>query len=721
MKKKKISSRQKEIILILAQNTSNKPITISEVAKELNISTRTVLRDMTKIENWLDENDFKFVKKPGVGIYLDESLDSKQFIIELLQEEKIEKSYTKEERKKFILSNLLTSSEPIKSYYFYKTLKISEGTLNNDFIEIEQWLENFSIEFIRKPGTGVYIKGSEKNIRNAQVRLIYNSFEEQELIDLVKNVGNNIQTSNVIEISSENRLLNLIDKSIIKKVECSLSETVKDINLKISDSAFIGLVVHISLAVQRLRNGEIISMEEDVLNELKYIEQFKTATKIAHQIEQEFNIDVPEDEIGYITMHLRGSKLRLETKDHNFSLDDVELMNISKKLIELATEEFGFDFNTDKKLLNDLVNHLAPSLCRIKMGMDIRNPLLEQIKKEYKDIYDGVANIVYIIKQKIEIENIPESEIAYLTMHFGSCMERNLIEKVEIKAVTCCPTGIGTSRFLMTQLQKKFSNLKIVDTISAIKIDEEFLREQGIDLIISTIELETSIKSIVVSPLLTLSDVSKIRHILRQTAKNRVFKRDKRAFEKIQQKNKQSNLQGQIRKDEVMDFMIMSGNIVEFFKSIEVHEKIECDDLEELINYGSFIFAKDSKSALKIQKDLKRRINISTPFVDGIDIALLHCMTEEVKNIRYASIRLLNEIMMDNTNKTKYALLMLIPKEAKDYQRELLSKISENLIESQEFVECIKHGNKEEIKEKFKSIVLDFYINKMEILSQKIN
>lgn len=721
MNKKKISSRQKEIILILAQNNSNKPITISEVAKELDISTRTVLRDMTKIESWLDENDFKFVKKPGVGIYLDETLDNKQFIMELLQEEKIEKNYTKEERKKFILSNLLTSSEPIKSYYFYKTLKISEGTLNNDFIDIEQWLGKFSIELIRKPGTGIYIEGSEKDIRSAQVRLIYNSFEEQELIDLVKNVGNNIQNNNVIEISSENRLLNLIDKSIIKKVEDSLSETVRDINLKISDSAFIGLVVHISLAVQRLKNGEIISMEQDVLNELKSIEQFKTATQIALQIEQEFNIKVPIDEIGYITMHLRGSKLRLETKNHNFSLDDVELMNISKKLIELATDEFGFDFSIDKKLLNDLVNHLAPSLCRIKMGMDIRNPLLEQIKTEYKDIYDGVSNIIYIIKEKIDIDDIPESEIAYLTMHFGSCMERNLMEEVEIRAVACCPTGIGTSRFLMTQLQKKFSNLKMVDTISAIKLDEKALKDKEIDLIISTVELETNIDSIVVSPLLNLDDVTKIRHILRKISKDKVFKKDKTSNKEEQKYENQNNQKEQLNKDEVMDFMIMSGNIVEFFKSIEVHEDIECDDLEELINYGSFIFANNSKSALRIQKDLKRRINISTPFVEGIDIALLHCMTEEVANIRYASIRLSNEIMMDEGNKTRYALLMLIPKEAKNYQRELLSKISENLIENEAFVECIKYGDKEDIKEKFKSIVLDFYIKKMEVLSNKID
>ena len=716
MRKKKISSRQKEIILMLAQNHSNKSITISDIAKELDISTRTVLRDMSSIENWLDENDFKFVKKPGVGIYLDETLDNKQFIIELLQEEKIEKNYTKEERKRFILSNLLTSTEPIKSYYFYKSLKISEGTLNNDFIEIEEWLDNFSIKLIRKPGTGIYIEGLEKDIRSAQVRLIYNSFEEPELINLVKNIGNNIQSNNVIEISSENRLLNLIDKSIIKKVECALSEVIKETNLKISDSSFIGLVVHISLSVQRLRNGETISMEEDVLNELKYIEQFQTATKVAQRIEQEFDIEVPTDEIGYITMHLRGSKLRLETKDHNFSLDDVELMNISKKLIELATDKFGFDFSSDKRLLNDLVNHLAPSLCRIKMGMDIRNPLLGQIKKDYKDIYDGVANIIYIIKEKLDIDEIPESEIAYLAMHFGSCMERNLIEDVEIRAVACCPTGIGTSRFLMTQLQKKFSNLKMVNTISAIKVNEDILKEQGIDLIISTVELESSIKTIVVNPLLNLDDVARIRHVLRKIAKDKVFKKDIRASEK-----KQKDENNQIEKDEVMDFMIMSGNIVEFFKSIEVHEDVECDDLEELINYSSFIFAKDSKSALRIQKDLKRRINISTPFVDGIEIALLHCMTSEVENIRYASIRLSDEIMIDQENKTKYALLMLIPKEAKDYQRDLLSNISENLIENDEFVDCIKFGDTEDIKGSFKSIVLDFYIRKMKVLLPKID
>ncbi|HBG0147335.1 TPA: HTH domain-containing protein, partial [Clostridioides difficile] len=64
MKKKKITSRQKKIILMIVENSKkNIPITISEIAGMLELSSRTVLRDMSGIEKWFDENDFNFVKK----------------------------------------------------------------------------------------------------------------------------------------------------------------------------------------------------------------------------------------------------------------------------------------------------------------------------------------------------------------------------------------------------------------------------------------------------------------------------------------------------------------------------------------------------------------------------------------------------------------------------------------------------------------------------------
>ena len=96
---KKITSRQKDIIQMIAENHSDKPITIAQIANRLDLSTRTVLRDMSSIEEWLEQNDFRFIKKPGKGLLLDESLENKKYIIELLHEANVSREYSKKERR----------------------------------------------------------------------------------------------------------------------------------------------------------------------------------------------------------------------------------------------------------------------------------------------------------------------------------------------------------------------------------------------------------------------------------------------------------------------------------------------------------------------------------------------------------------------------------------------------------------------------------------------
>ena len=42
------------------------------------------------------------IKKPGVGLIIDESLENQQLILELLEVENVQKEYSKEERKRII-------------------------------------------------------------------------------------------------------------------------------------------------------------------------------------------------------------------------------------------------------------------------------------------------------------------------------------------------------------------------------------------------------------------------------------------------------------------------------------------------------------------------------------------------------------------------------------------------------------------------------------------
>lgn len=145
MKKNKLNSRQKEIIKILTKSKVDSPITASMIAKELSLSARTVLREMPKIEQCLDENEFNFIKKPGVGLIIDENLENQELILELLEIEKIKKEFSKEERKKIIVGELLTAKEPLKLFYFTSQLKVSEGTLSGDLDDINKWLIKFDI------------------------------------------------------------------------------------------------------------------------------------------------------------------------------------------------------------------------------------------------------------------------------------------------------------------------------------------------------------------------------------------------------------------------------------------------------------------------------------------------------------------------------------------------------------------------------------------------
>lgn len=709
MKKKKITSRQKKIILMIVENSKkNIPITVSEIAGELELSSRTVLRDMSGIEKWFDENDFNFVKKPGVGLILEENIENQNFIIELLEEEKIEKEYSKEERTLIILSKLLVSNEPVKSYYFAKILKVSEGVLNNDFTLAGEWLERFNIELIRKPGLGVYLEGQEKNFREAYVNLIYDSFNEKEILDMVRNISENIQTDKAIEILSENRLLNLMDKCIIRKVESTLTKKLSELDVNLADSAYIGLVVHISLALQRIKNGENITMENDFLEELSLTEEFKLAQEIVKGMEVDFSMNIPLDEVGYITMHIRGAKQRSSSNHKALNLDDIEVMDITNKMIDLAEDEFKISLKNDERLFKDLANHLGPSINRLNMGLEIRNPLLDEIKTKYSYAYNGVEKVSKVIKDKLDINSIPESEIGYIAMHFASAIEKNLMMHANINIVVACPTGIGTSRFLSTKIENKFPNLNILETISAINIDEEYLKEKEVDLIVSTVELNTNLDYICVGPFMSSDDELIIKEKIKSIAQNKLM--DLKVKDDTKNKDKVY--------EQITESMNIGRDILEFLDEIQF-KTFKSKDLDELIMDSSKIFVESSEDVASIKESLEERLKISIPYIEESRILLLHCMSERIDIMKLAIIRLENNIKLNFKEEIENVVFMLLPKDSPSYQRQIMSEISGSLIDNFAFTNKINKFSIPEMTLEIKDIVFNFYTNKLKILIDK--
>ena len=694
MKKKKLMSRQKQIIQILTKSTNKNPITISTIAEILNVSSRTVLREMPKIEEWLDENGFNFIKKPGVGLIIDESLENQQLILELLEVENVQKEYSKEERKRIILSELLIAKEPLKLFYFTNQLKVSEGTLSNDLDGIEDWLRAFDIKLIRRQGVGIYLEGNEKNYRKVLSDILYRTLEEKELIKLLKKSLNSPSSENSIEFSIENRMLNFIDRTIIKGIEKIVSELEEKFNFKLIDSDYIGLVVHISLAVQRIKNGEKISMDKSSLSELEILPEFAVATEITEKLEKVFTIEIPKDEIGYITMHLKGARLRLNKVENDIDLDNLDIKQISNYIITEVENDFNIEIINKQKLSKDIYNHLVPAISRMSMKLNIRNPLLENIKEQYSEIYHSCENACEILKKITKIDKIPESEVAYIAMHIAAAIEENL-KNENLSVVIACPTGVGTSKLLGVNIKKEFPNLDIKNSISVINIDTKKLKDDGIDFIISTVDLDVDYRYICLNPMFLQKDKIKLKEFIHRYSKQRITK-------KIIKKELKCD------KDKIKNITNLGTEIISILEEVRVREINNAKTVNDLIGIASSVFAENVNHAKEIKKLLLEREEKSSTYLNGFNMMLLHCKDKKITSCKFGVIRL-NEKLIEDGKEINFAIISLIPEKNTQTQINIMSHINGEIIERESLRNSIMKISEEELTSIIEKILGDLY------------
>lgn len=694
----KLNSRQKEIIKILTKSTNFNPITVSVIANKLDLSSRTVLRELPKIELWLEENEFNFVRKPGVGLIIDEDEENRELILELLEVEKIQKQYTKEERKRIIISELLITSEPLKLFYFTSLLRVSEGTLSSDLDEIEEFMEKFNIKLIRKPGFGVYIIAKEESIRKAIISILYENLKEDELIVIFKGTEANT-------LSIQNRLLNFIDKSLIKYVEDIVKELQDELNVKLADNAYVALVVHLSLAVRRIENGEKISIDKEILEELKSFKEFSIAKRIVKKIEEKFNITIVEDEIGYITMHLKGAKLVLTSTSNEFDISTLDVKEITYHIINVVKQEFGRNLSKDEKLISDLTNHLVPAISRLKMKLNIRNPLLEEIKDNYITEFNVCLKACNILKDILKIEEIPESEVAYITSHIAAAIEKQIMDE-KVSVVIACTTGIGTSKLLASTLKNNFEVLDVRGTISIMNINLHQLQEEGIDLIISTVDLDFNYEYIKVSTILSEED----KDLISSTIKKIV---DKKKYDKVVTKNIETKSEAKnISIENILEISTLGNSIVSLIEDIKLEEVNKILSIEDLIYKASTTFVNNEEEAKNIEEALLNRERLSTTYISKQNIMLLHCKLPEISRVKFGYIRI-DKPFVENHKTIEGAIIQLIPYDAKEEELKILSEINSHLVDENGILSILKKDTIENIKIKIEGILLDLYKNEV--------
>ncbi|MDQ0221186.1 PRD domain-containing protein [Peribacillus cavernae] len=685
-----ITSREKAIIELIIK-TSGRHTALS-IATHLNVSVRTIHRDLKAVEKILQSFSLHLTRDTNEGLTIQ---GKNEQIFRLIQHltgmHPIDQ--TLEERKLMLLLALL-KEESYKIQSLAVFLGVSVTTLTTYLDELTDWLRQFNLQITKKRGVGVELTGTEANKRTALASYFLLYFNE-ELIERLFLLENGQLT--------QEKILNYFLPDYLLAIDRSVNATYSKAQSPLTDSDYIRLIVHIYITMQRTEAGFLLGEEVGHRNELT--DEYNLIKKICKELVAAYPVSVNKDDIIYLAVILKGSKHHAADVVH---FDSILLGQMIKNLIKDVSSQLHVDLKQDFSLFQGLLAHMEPSLFRIKKQMSLFNPLKEDIKRKYPVLFMAIKNS---LEKEFKDIIFPDDEIAFIVLHFGSALVLRE-EEISIKALIVCPTGIGTSKMLASRIKKEIKEIDSVE-INSIKDIQQQGNLTSYDAIISTIRLPfIDIDYILVSPLLSEENILSIRSYLRKNIEN--LMKNKQYSKSAQQKATTSGRAKVPLTDllqELKDVQQSIEAVIHNFRFFKVqnlmgHEPIienmiEMAEKEQLLTHAKAVI-----------ESLKKRERLGGLGIPNTGMALFHSRHTKVKELIF-QVSYLDEPClvkgMDGSDMyMKNLLLMLAPEELSTRQQEIVSLISTGLIESNEAIMIFSSSNEEMIRTRLEAIFLDY-------------
>ncbi|AOT72098.1 BglG family transcription antiterminator [Geosporobacter ferrireducens] len=496
-----ISSRQKKILEQLVQYQDF--ITVEQLAKQYNLSHRTIRHDILMLESSLKRREITFTRHRKYGLKID--LDSCQW--QQLQDFLYQKAeyLSPQNRSKEIAKVLLEKSET-KFDELLEIFKISNKTLTGDLNELKLWFGMQHLKLLREKGK-VKILGRELYKRKAYLYLLKEEATGEKILDYLLN-----EESKIMNILQWKEWFQPKDMHYLFEVVSELEQT---LSITFSDNGYVALILHMYLSMERLRKAHFVAMDEGLLKELQQTEEFKTAERIVRvRIEPYFQIHLPLSEIGYITQHILTAQ-----KEYQKDKEDEECLELAKQIVIEAEKTLEKPLLASAQIIESLAMHLKPAIYRSKYGIKIYNPLFSELQKKYSLLLETIINITNAILSPKGIQ-FDEQEASYIAMHIGAGIEQQLSASIKKRVVIVCSSGLGTVNILQRRLLDIYPQIELVKKCSYKDLKD--LTVEDVDLIISTIDIyfNLPIPWIKVSPLLTQEDEKRIITLLGLTEHN---------------------------------------------------------------------------------------------------------------------------------------------------------------------------------------------------------
>lgn len=238
-----------------------------------------------------------------------------------------------------------------------------------------------------------------------------------------KKIGDVLDASGIEKIFSYNKnpftqrlteMISEIPQEYFRLTHLVVEHAKQKLDKPLSENIYITLTDHLYYAVQRFKNQQIINNR--LLFEIKrlYKKEYEIGEYAIQQIKHSLNLDLGEDEAGFIALHVYNA--RTDTK----ASDTIRSTQIIHDILNLVSRHFNLTPDEDTLDYARFITHLQYFALRLfkpeKPSVLKDDSLYRQIKKSYPDAYQCMEKIKHYLDKEFG-KSLNHDEQLYLTIH----------------------------------------------------------------------------------------------------------------------------------------------------------------------------------------------------------------------------------------------------------------------------------------------------------------
>jgi len=413
----------------------------AQLASICHVSDRTIRTDVSRINRKLEGHGAKISMHRGRGYRLEvsdqDAYDS--FAAEFGDASGDQDLSSATGRLRALLGILLRSDSYITVEELARQIFVEESTALGYLHQARQIMSRYGIECISKRGQGMRVFGREADRRDCFVH-------EAIQRDLY---------SYVTGFSAEEQLM--IENVDLHELQTVFNEQFARSGLVTTDSGAKNIMLHLALAISRVKSGYVIEDEQTKPTDAK---SWSFVEEMCDILERDFEVDLGFSERYYVYRHVRlNTRAGDDPSTNDASPDAPDFEEKVAQLLEVIYRNYSYDLRNDAALKEALVNHLTSIFKAFELNNPRKNPLLGTIQTSFPLVYE----ITLMSCSEVFTEEpytLDEDSVGYISLHIGAGIERLTSKDTSNRpwAYVVCGSGKAALSMLTSRVQSYFGD-----------------------------------------------------------------------------------------------------------------------------------------------------------------------------------------------------------------------------------------------------------------------